>query len=64
MSADFQANMMILLAPVIIAGLFPNLNLSYRTSYLSKINTIRSDLLVTLRSSNVSFPAYQAPILH
>ncbi|XP_033167112.1 glycerol-3-phosphate acyltransferase 1, mitochondrial isoform X1 [Drosophila mauritiana] len=49
-------------APVIIAGLFPNLNLSYRTSYLSKINTIRSDLLVTLRSSNE--PKTQNSVAH
>ncbi|KAH8306284.1 hypothetical protein KR018_006101 [Drosophila ironensis] len=42
-------------APVIIAGLFPNLNLHYRSS-LGKINTIRSDLLVTLRSSNEPKP--------
>ncbi|XP_037732368.1 glycerol-3-phosphate acyltransferase 1, mitochondrial isoform X1 [Drosophila subpulchrella] len=49
-------------APVIIAGLFPNLNLSYRTSYLSKINTIRSDLLVTLRSSNE--PKTQNAVAH
>ncbi|KAH8383971.1 hypothetical protein KR009_011561 [Drosophila setifemur] len=48
-------------APVIIAGLFPNLNLSYRSS-LGKINTIRSDLLVTLRSSNEPKP--QSSVAH
>ncbi|KAH8288583.1 hypothetical protein KR054_005612 [Drosophila jambulina] len=48
-------------APVIIAGLFPNLNLSYRSS-LGKINTIRSDLLVTLRSSHE--PKVQNSVAH
>ncbi|XP_017099991.2 glycerol-3-phosphate acyltransferase 1, mitochondrial isoform X1 [Drosophila bipectinata] len=48
-------------APIIIAGLFPNLNLSYRSS-LGKINTIRSDLLVTLRSSNE--PKVQNSVAH
>ncbi|XP_001358255.4 glycerol-3-phosphate acyltransferase 1, mitochondrial isoform X1 [Drosophila pseudoobscura] len=48
-------------APIIIANLFPNLNLSYRTS-LGKINTIRSDLLVTLRSTNE--PKVQSSVAH
>ncbi|EDV44208.1 uncharacterized protein Dana_GF18869, isoform A [Drosophila ananassae] len=48
-------------APIIIAGLFPNLNLNYRSS-LGKINTIRSDLLVTLRSSHE--PKVQNSVAH
>ncbi|XP_034664662.1 glycerol-3-phosphate acyltransferase 1, mitochondrial isoform X1 [Drosophila subobscura] len=48
-------------APIIIANLFPNLNLSYRTS-LGKINTMRSDLLVTLRSTNE--PTVQSSVAH
>ncbi|XP_030558993.1 glycerol-3-phosphate acyltransferase 1, mitochondrial [Drosophila novamexicana] len=38
-------------APAIIARLFPNLNLSYRSS-LGKFNTIGNDILFTLRASN------------
>lgn len=40
-------------APAIIASLFPNLKLSYRSS-LGKFNSIGSDILITLRASNVS----------
>lgn len=40
-------------APAIIASLFPNLKLSYRSS-LGKFNSIGNDLLITLRASNVS----------
>ncbi|KAH8414227.1 hypothetical protein KR215_000804 [Drosophila sulfurigaster] len=42
-------------APAIIASLFPNLNLSYRSS-LGKFNSIGSDILITLRASNEPKP--------
>ncbi|KAL7731159.1 hypothetical protein ACLKA6_014353 [Drosophila palustris] len=42
-------------APAIIASLFPNLKLSYRSS-LGKFNSIGSDILITLRASNVPKP--------
>ncbi|KAH8388401.1 hypothetical protein KR093_005777 [Drosophila rubida] len=42
-------------APAIIASLFPNLKLSYRSS-LGKFNSIGSDILITLRASNEPKP--------
>lgn len=49
----YYLNFFVYRAPAIIARLFPNLNLSYRSS-LGKFNTIGNEILFTLRPSNVS----------